>query len=121
MQTPISILPDNYVEAKHLVATEQRTLLWLNLASLVPLVLALLFMGWWGAVVRQLRGPYNTAFSESLSWLIAGGIVVCVTFGGQVLGGGCAPAWRAISRSIPRLPVMVDGGGHRGDRHLWRA
>jgi hypothetical protein len=107
MQTPISILPDNYVEAKHLVATEQRTLLWLNLASLVPLVLALLFMGWWGAVVRQLRGPYNTAFSESLSWLIAVVIVVIVTFGGHELAHGLAIRWAGHK---PRFGMKLHKG-----------
>jgi hypothetical protein len=107
MQTPISILPDNYVEAKHLVATEQRTLLWLNIASLVPLVLALLFMGWWGAVVRQLRGPYNTAFSESLSWLIAVVIVVIVTFGGHELAHGLAIRWAGHK---PRFGMKLHKG-----------
>lgn len=93
MKTPFHTLPDEYVEVRHLVATEPRTLLRLNLASLVPLVIALLFMGWWWAFVRQMRGPYSTAFSESLSVLVAVVVVIVVTFGGHELMHGLAIRW----------------------------
>ena len=80
-QTPIHTLPPNYREARHLVATEQKMLLKLNLASLVPLGLALIFMGWWWAFVQRLRGPYSTAFSESFSSLVGIVLVLVITFG----------------------------------------
>ncbi len=86
-------LPAGYVEAQHLVATEQRTLLWLNIASLGPLILALLLMGWWWAFVQQLRGPISTAFSESMSPVIAIIVVLVVTFGGHEALHGLAIRW----------------------------
>jgi hypothetical protein len=104
---PIHTLPDDYTEVKHLVATEQRTLLWLNAASLIPLVIALLFMGWWWAFVRQLRGPYSTAFSESLSGLIAVIVVVIVTFGGHELAHGLAIRWAGHR---PRFGIALQKG-----------
>ncbi|MAS36797.1 MAG: hypothetical protein CL610_22520 [Anaerolineaceae bacterium] len=93
MPTPIHALPSEYREVRHLVATESRTLLWLNVASLVPLILALLVMGWWWSTVRQLRGPISTAFSESLHWLPAVMVVLVVTFGGHELIHGLAIRW----------------------------
>lgn len=90
LKTPIHTLPEGYTEVQHLVATEGRTLLWLNLVSLVPLGLALALVGWWWALVRQWRGPYETAFSEQLSALVAIPIVLVVTFGGHELVHGLA-------------------------------
>ena len=82
-KTPIHNLPTGYIEDRHLTATEGRTLLWLNLASLVPLGIALIVMGWWWALVRQLRGPYSTAFSEQLPTIIAIAAVLVITLGGH--------------------------------------
>lgn len=93
MQTPIHTLPADYAEVRHLVATEQRTLLWLNLASLIPLGLALLMMGWWWAFVQRLRGPYSTAFSETISWVVAVLVVLVITFGGHEAIHGLAIRW----------------------------
>jgi hypothetical protein len=93
MPTPIHTLPADYTEAKHLVATDNRTLLGLNLASLLPLVIALLLMGWWSGQIQRLRGPYNTAFSESLSSLVAVVVVLVITFGGHEGIHGLAIHW----------------------------
>jgi hypothetical protein len=83
LKTPIHTLPAGYIQARHLVATEGRTLLWLNLASLAPLGLALIVMGWWWALVRQLRGPYSTAFSEQFPAIIGIAAVLLITLGGH--------------------------------------
>jgi hypothetical protein len=107
MNTSIHTLPDGYIEVKHLVATEQRTLLWLNLASLVPLIIALLFMGWWWAFVRQLRGPYNTAFAETLSSIVAVVVVIIVTFGAHELTHGLAIRWAGHT---PRFGMKLQKG-----------
>jgi hypothetical protein len=93
MQTPIHVLPPDFAEVRHLVATEQRTLLRLNLASLIPLGMALVFMGWWWAFVQQLRGPYSTAFSETIPWLLAVVVVLVTTFAGHEIVHGLAIRW----------------------------
>ena len=54
--TPIRELPPQYCEALHYVLTEGRRLLWLNIAALVPTVLAVVAMAGWWVLVRQLRG-----------------------------------------------------------------
>jgi hypothetical protein len=90
---PIHNLPAGYVEAQHLVATERRTLIWLNIAALGPLILALLAMGWWWMFVQRLRGPISTAFSESLSPLVAVVVVLAVTFGAHEALHGLAIRW----------------------------
>ncbi len=54
--TPIHELPPNYREVRHLVATDSRTLLILNLVSLIPIGIALGLVGLWWAFVRQTRG-----------------------------------------------------------------
>ena len=82
-KTPIHTLPAGYTEARHLSATEGRTLLWLNLASLAPLGMALIVVGWWTAVVRQVRGPYSTAFSEQFPPLVGVVVVLVITLGGH--------------------------------------
>ena len=107
MPTPIHTLPDNYHEVRHLVATERRTLIWLNIASLIPLILALLAMGWWWAYVRQLRGPISTAFSETLSWVLAVIVVLIVTFGGHELAHGLAIR---LAGHRPRFGMALDKG-----------
>jgi hypothetical protein len=90
---PVHELPADYTEVQHLVVTEPRTLLWLNLASLVPLVIALLVLDRWSAFARQLRGPFNTAFSESFPELLAVILVIGLTFGGHEALHGLAILW----------------------------
>ncbi len=107
MQPPIREVPENYHETRHLIATEPRTLLWLNLASLGPLVVALLLMGWWWAFVRQLRGPHSTAFSESLSGVVAVVAVLAITFGGHEAVHGLAI--RLLGHR-PRFGMMLRKG-----------
>jgi hypothetical protein len=106
-QTPIHTLPENYREAKHLVATERGMLLRLNIASMIPLGLALIFMGWWWALVRNMRGTYNTAFSESLSPIIAVIVVLVATFGLHEALHGVAIRWFGHK---PRFGIALDKG-----------
>jgi hypothetical protein len=73
---PIHQLPPNYHEARHLVATEGRTLLILNLVSLIPIVIALALVGWWWGFARVLRGAI--AGGEDFSPIV-GVVLVLVT------------------------------------------
>ncbi len=93
MPTPIHNLPSDYQEVQHLVLTEPPTLLRLNLASLIPLAVALLGMGWWWSFVQRLRGPYSTAFSETLSGVVAVIVVLIVTFSAHEALHGAAILW----------------------------
>lgn len=52
---PITTLPDDYIEVQHLVLTEPRLLLILNLVGIVPLIAALLGMAWYWALIAPLR------------------------------------------------------------------
>jgi type III secretory pathway component EscS len=74
---PIHELPPDYHEVRHLVATEPRTLLVLNLLSLVPIAIALGVVGMWSAIVRQLRG---TLAGGEVSPIIGLVIVFAVVF-----------------------------------------
>lgn len=107
MPTPVHTLPPEYEEVRYLVLTEKRTLLRLNLAALIPLAIALLAMGWWWNFVRQLRGPYSTAFSETLSGLVAVIIVLVVTFSAHEALHGLAIRWAGHN---PRFGMKLDKG-----------
>jgi hypothetical protein len=90
---PISALPEHYTEAREVVLTAPKTLLWLNVASLLPLAIALLLLAQWSATIQRLRGPYNTVFSETLHWLPALIVVFLLTFGGHEALHGLAIRW----------------------------
>jgi hypothetical protein len=64
-------LPDDYHETRYFLATEKKTLIWLNILSLVPLLIALGGMVLWMQQVRRWRGNYPNAFGESIPWFIA--------------------------------------------------
>jgi hypothetical protein len=69
---PIRALPSTYHEVAHLVVTEGRRLLWLNLLALAPLALSLLGLtAWWRFVVawRGLRPEpvFPTVFGLALA------------------------------------------------------
>ncbi len=74
---PIRELPPEYHEVEHLVVTEGNRLVWLNVLSLVPLILALIGLTlWWLAVVRW-RGPHPGAdFPLLLGALMAIAVLV---------------------------------------------
>jgi type III secretory pathway component EscS len=75
-QTLTRELPPGYREARYLSATEGRVLLWLNLLSLIPLVIALTVVGVWGVFVQRLRGPLPSVFWENVPWLLAVIVVI---------------------------------------------
>ncbi|MBK9751086.1 MAG: DUF3267 domain-containing protein [Chloroflexi bacterium] len=54
-RSPITDLPADYVEVQHLVLTEPRLLFRLNLLGLIPLILAVVAMGVYGAWIAPLR------------------------------------------------------------------
>jgi hypothetical protein len=53
---PITELPADYHEVKHLTANSLQAQVLLNLAALIPLYLMILFMNRWLAFVRSVRG-----------------------------------------------------------------
>ncbi len=107
MPEPITTLPDHYQEVKHLVATTPKTLFWLNVASLVPLGLALLLLSRWSSIIQSLRGPYNTVFSETFHWLPGLLLVLIVTFGGHEAAHGLAIR---LTGHRPRFGMKLDKG-----------
>lgn len=64
---PVRELPPHYQEALHYVLTEGRRLLWLNVASLIPIVLSLMGMAGWWVLVSRLRGDVPEV-SGSIPW-----------------------------------------------------
>lgn len=52
---PIRELPQNYRESLHYVLTEGRRLLWLNVAALLPMLLAIALMAGWWEIVAPVR------------------------------------------------------------------
>jgi hypothetical protein len=52
---PIRELPVEYQETLHYQLTNRRTLFWLNVAALVPLLLGVVWMGIWWSLVNPLR------------------------------------------------------------------
>lgn len=64
---PIRELPAAYREVEHLVVTEGRRVLWLNLLALPLLVVSLLVMAGWWQLVLALRGPIPA--NDPPTWL----------------------------------------------------
>lgn len=62
---PIIDLPPDYQEAGYYTANDTRTLLWLNIAALIPLFVAFVGMNYWLSFVRSVRG----IFDWDTSWL----------------------------------------------------
>jgi hypothetical protein len=104
---PIHTLPEDYREVRHIVATQPKILLRLNLASLIPLGIALWAMNTWSAQIQRLRGPYNTAFSESFSVVLALALVLLITFGGHELVHALAIRWAGHKA---RIGMKLDKG-----------
>src|SRR5215207_11702033 len=57
MPQPITDLPLGYTEVEHLVVTDEKRLLWLNVLALIPLVISTAAMlGWWVLILRLRDG-----------------------------------------------------------------
>lgn len=54
---PIRELPADYCETLHYRLTDKRTLFWLNIAALLPLLLGVVWMAIWWSFVSQSRQP----------------------------------------------------------------
>lgn len=92
-QTLTHELPPGYREDRHLAATEGRVLFWLNVLSLIPLVIALMVVGLWGAFVRRLRGPILSPLWENIPWLLAVIVVIILMIGLHEWIHGLAIRW----------------------------
>lgn len=67
-RAPIHDLPYGYTEIRHIRLTEDRLLVWLNILSIVPIVVMIVLMAiWWGVVSwgRALEPP------SSVPWWLA--------------------------------------------------
>ncbi len=61
-------VPPDYAEIKHLLLTQDRLLLWLNILALVPLVLMLILMALWWVIVSWGHPP---GASIDVPWWLA--------------------------------------------------
>jgi hypothetical protein len=68
MPTPIQELPPDYQEIRHVVLTEPKLLLWLNILALVPLLAMVIVMGWWWVLIARGLSPGGTV---DVPWWIA--------------------------------------------------
>lgn len=66
---PIHELPAEYHETLHYRLTDKRTLFWLNIAALVPLLLGVVWMAIWWSVVNPLRVVQTEGQIEIPWWL----------------------------------------------------
>jgi hypothetical protein len=73
MPQPITALPPGYTEVEHLVVTDEKRLLWLNVLALIPLVIsAAAMMGWWLLILRVRGGrPGELAWWGGLLIILA--------------------------------------------------
>ncbi len=76
-----------------MAATEGRVLFWLNVLSLIPLVIALMVVGLWGVFVRRLRGPIPSVFWENVPWILAVVVVIALMIGLHEWIHGLAIRW----------------------------
>ncbi len=108
--TPIHELPPHYQEVRLLVATEGRTLLWLNLAAIVPLVISLLLMDRWWHFVQGVRGVYGSEILDHMPWwgrLLAVALVLVITYTLHEWIHGLAIRWMGHK---PRYGIRLDMG-----------
>jgi hypothetical protein len=68
---PIHQLPAGYREVRTLIATEDRTLLWLNLAAIIPMLLMLIVMDWWWRTAQGLRGVFASPLLDHAPLLVS--------------------------------------------------
>lgn len=74
---PIQSLPENYHEVRRTMLTEGNLILWLNIAGLVPMALALAAMaGWW--VVAAAVNPTPSDPASEIPWLLGAVIAIVV-------------------------------------------
>jgi Putative zincin peptidase len=106
-QTLTRELPPGYREARYLAATEGRVLFWLNVLSLIPLVIALMVVGLWGVFVRRLRGPIPSIFWENVPWLLAVILVIVLMIGLHEWIHGLAIRWMGYK---PRYGINLAKG-----------
>lgn len=66
---PLRELPADYHETLHYQLTDTRTLLWLNIAALVPLFIGVVWMAIWWALITPLRTMQPQAQIEIPWWL----------------------------------------------------
>jgi hypothetical protein len=99
----IHALPDNYTEAEHLVVTEGKRLLWLNVLAFVPLAVSLVLMGAWWLLVVRLRGAIP---GGDLSWWVGLLLVLLVLPLHEGLHAG-AILWAGHK---PRIGAKLDKG-----------
>jgi hypothetical protein len=123
---PIRELPPGYAEVRHLVLTEDRRLLWLNLLSLIPLAAALGVMALWTVIIAPIRGGIAVSTVE-LPWWLAVVIVLVVVLPLHELLHGIAitltghPARYGMKLNKGVLYATSEGALFRRDEYLFVA
>ena len=79
MNAPIHELPDGYVEVRHTLLTENRLLILLNLFSLLPLGVMIVWMALWWGLVSQGRVP-APAPEIDIPWWLSLVVIMLVVF-----------------------------------------
>lgn len=100
-------LPENYQETGYFLATEQKTLIWLNFMSIPPMLFAFVGMHAWLDQIRQWRGDYPNAFGESIPWII--GFLVSVVLM-MLVHEGLHGLAIALFGHTPRFGIKWDKG-----------
>jgi hypothetical protein len=91
-KNPITALPAAYAEARRVVLTEPRLLLWLNLGGIIPLIAALLLMSGYWSLIAPLR-PSILPDRAPLPDLLMLIVVIVIVFPVHELVHGAAIAW----------------------------
>ena len=66
---PIRELPDGYQEIRRTIFSEGKLILWLNVASLIPIAVALILMALWWIVAAAIN-PTSADSSGEIPWLV---------------------------------------------------
>ena len=110
MNTPLHELPAGYREVKLLVATEGRTMLWLNLAAIGLALVALLAMERWWRTTQDWNRGFASPLLDSLpelGRLLLVVLTVIITFGLHELLHGLAIRYYGHR---PRYGMRLDLG-----------
>lgn len=100
-------LPFGYRETRYFLATEKNTLIWLNIMSIPPMLIAFAGMHAWITQVRLWRGDYPHASGEGIPWIIGFLVAVVVM---MIVHEGLHGIAIALLGHKPRFGIRWDKG-----------
>jgi len=101
---PLRALPEGYQEVLHYRLTEGRRLLWLNVAALIPLALAVLLLDLWWTAFAGARAP-APAEPLNLPWWTSIAALIVLPLHELVHGGAIA-----LLGHRPRYGIKLEAG-----------